>query len=73
MQTLVFNTSTKSAKLYDGKAEDSEVLYTYSDVPTVKILVNHYEVMQVDGTSVEEKRVPVARFPIANTNMLIKK
>jgi hypothetical protein len=29
--------------------------------------------MQVDSTSVEEKRVPVARFPIANTNMLIKK
>jgi hypothetical protein len=29
--------------------------------------------MQIDGTSVEEKRVPVARFPIANTNMLIKK
>jgi hypothetical protein len=73
MQTLVFNTSTKSAKLYDGKAEDSEVLYTYSDVPTVKIVENYYEVMQVDGTSVEEKRVPVARFPIANTNMLIKK
>lgn len=73
MQTLVFNTSTKSAKLYDGKAEDSEVLYTYSDVPTVKIVENYYEVMQVDGTSVEEKRVPVARFPISNTNMLIKK
>jgi hypothetical protein len=73
MQTLVFNTSTKSAKLYVAKAEDSEVLYTYSDVPTVKIEDGYYQVMQVDGTSVEEKRVPVARFPIANTNMLIKK
>lgn len=73
MQTLVFNTSTKSAKLYDGPAEDSSILYTFNDVPTVKIEDGFYQVMQVDGTSVEEKRVPVARFPIANTNMLIKK
>jgi hypothetical protein len=29
--------------------------------------------MQIDGTSSEEKRVPVARLPIANTNMIIKK
>lgn len=73
MQTLVFNTSTKSVKVYEGKAESSEVLYTFNDVPTVKIEEHFYQVMQVDGTSVEEKRVPVARFPIANTNMLIKK
>jgi len=72
MQTLVFNTSTKSAKLYDG-AESTTILYTFNDVPTVKIVENYYEVMQIDATSVEEKRVPVARFPIANTNMLIKK
>lgn len=73
MQTLVFNTSTKSAKLYDGPAEDSTILYTFNDVPTVKIEDGFYQVMQIDGTSVEEKRVPVARFPIQNTNMLIKK
>lgn len=73
MQTLVFNTSTKTAKLYAGKSEDSEILYTYNDVPTVKIETDFYQVMQIDGTSVEEKRVPVARFPIQNTNMLIKK
>jgi hypothetical protein len=42
-------------------------------VPTVKIEDGFYQVMQIDGTSVEEKRVPVARFPIQNTNMLIKK
>ena len=72
MQTLVFNTSTKSVKLYDG-AESTTILYTFNDVPTVKIVENYYEVMQIDTTSVEEKRVPVARFPIANTNMLIKK
>jgi hypothetical protein len=73
MQTLVFNTSTKSVKLYEGTSEDSTVLYTFNDVPTVKIEDGYYQVMQIDGTTVEEKRVPVARFPIANTNMLIKK
>jgi hypothetical protein len=73
MQTLVFNTTTKTAKLYTGKSEDSEILYTFDDVPTVKIEDGFYQVMQIDGTSVEEKRIPVARFPIANTNMLIKK
>jgi hypothetical protein len=73
MQTLVFNTSTKSVKLYEGANEASNILYTFNDVPTVKIEDGYYQVMQVDSTSVEEKRVPVARFPIANTNMLIKK
>jgi len=72
MQTLVFNTSTKSAKLYEGN-ESTSILYTFDSVPTVKIVENYYEVMQIDSTSVEEKRIPVARFPIANTNMLIKK
>jgi hypothetical protein len=72
MQTLVFNTSTKSVKLYEGN-ESSPILYTFDSVPTVKIIEGYYEVMQIDATSVEEKRVPVARFPIANTNMLIKK
>ena len=73
MQTLVFNTSTKSVKLYDGKEEQSEVLYQFTNVPTVKIEEGYYQVMQMDSTSTEEKRVPVARFPIANTNMIIKK
>lgn len=72
MQTLVFNTTKKTAKLYENKVEDSEILHTFSDVPTVKIEDGFYQVMQIDKTSVEEKRVPVARFPIANTNMLIQ-
>ena len=72
MQTLVFNTSTKSVKLYEGN-ESSPILYTFDSIPTVKIEVGYYQVMQIDNTSVEETRVPVARFPIANTNMLIKK
>lgn len=73
MQTLVFNTATKSAKLYSNKAEDSEILYIFDNVPTVKVEDGYYQVLQLDNTSTEEKRVPVARFPISNTNMLIKK
>jgi hypothetical protein len=72
MQTLVFNTSTKSVKLYEGN-ESSPILYTFDSVPTVKIEAGYYQVMQVDGASTEDKRVPVARFPVSNTNMLIKK
>jgi hypothetical protein len=72
MQTLVFNTTTKSAKLYEG-VEQGNILYTFNDVPTVKIEDGYYQVMQVDNSTGEDKRVPVARFPIANTNMLIKK
>lgn len=72
MQTLVFNTSTKSAKLYEGNIS-STILFTFDNVPTVKIEEGYYQVMQMDATSTEEKRVPVARFPIANTNMIIKK
>jgi len=73
MQTLVFNTLTKSAKLYEGVSEDSKILYTFENVPTVKIEDGFYQVMQLDLSSTEDKRVPVARFPITNTNMLIKK
>ena len=73
MQTLVFNTATKSAKLYSNKAEDSEILYIFDNVPTVKVEDGYYQVLQLDNTSTEEKRVPVARFPISNTNMLIRK
>jgi hypothetical protein len=72
MQTLLFNTSTKSAKLYEASTS-STILFTFDNVPTVKIEEGYYQVMQMDSTSTEEKRVPVARFPIANTNMIIKK
>jgi hypothetical protein len=72
LQTLLFNTSTKSAKLYEASVS-STILFTFDNVPTVKIEEGYYQVMQMDSTSTEEKRVPVARFPIANTNMLIKK
>jgi hypothetical protein len=73
MQTLVFNTTTKNARLYTDKDADSELLYEFTDVPTIKVTEHSYEVIQIDSSSTEGKRVPVARFPISNTNMLIKK
>ena len=73
MQTLVFNTTTKTVKVYEGKQEQSDIMYQFTNVPTVKVLESLYEVMQLDNSTSEEKRVPVARFPISNTNMIINK
>lgn len=73
MQTLVFNTTTKTVKIYEGKQEQSDIMYQFTNVPTVKVLNSLYEVMQLDNSTSEEKRVPVARFPISNTNMIINK
>lgn len=72
MQTLVFNTSTKSVKVTEGKTSDSTILYEFDEVPTVRVAPEgYYEVVQsVEGG---DSRVPVARFPIANTNMRIIK
>ena len=72
MQTLLFNTTTKSATLYSGKMEGSEILYTFQNVPTVKKDENYYEVVEeIETTDGLKSRFPVARFPIANTNMII--
>ena len=70
MQTLVFNTTTKTAKLYEGIAESTSLIAHYTDVPTVKVMDDgYYQVMQRDAL---EKHLPVLRVPIANTNMFIK-
>lgn len=70
MQTLVFNTTTKTAKFYEGVAEKSDLIAHYTDVPTVKVMDDgYYQVMQRDAL---EKQLPVLRVPIANTNMFIK-
>ena len=68
MQTLVFNTTTKSVKVTEGN--NLTILFQYENVPTVKVLDSFYEVMQKDEF---EKSTPVLRLPIANTNMVIKK
>ena len=70
MQTLVFNTTTKTAKLYEGIAESTSLIAHYTDVPTVNVMEDgYYQVMRRDAL---EKQLPVLRVPIANTNMFIK-
>lgn len=73
IQTLVFNTTNKTAVLYAGKMEDSEIFYSFLNVPTVKKDENFYEVMEEFEGENGKSRYPVARFPISNTNMIILK
>jgi hypothetical protein len=72
MQTLVFNTKTKNVTLY-SQEPGTTILANFSDVPTVKVMESYYEVIrkQLDEDG-NDARVPVARFPIANTNMFIQ-
>lgn len=71
MQTLKFNTTTKEVKLYDGYHNDNKLILHFTNTPTVKVKEEgFYEVMVKES---DEKNVPVARFPIANTVMLIEK
>ena len=66
-QVLVFNSTEKTVNLLSG--EYGFNLYSFENVPTVRIESGYYEVMQKLGSSV----VPVLRVPVANTNMLIEK
>ncbi len=70
MQTLVFNTTTKTIKLFEGPINTGKVLLELSNIPTVKVMESHYEVRQIDEF---EKQIPVLRLPISSTNMFIKK
>jgi arginine/ornithine N-succinyltransferase beta subunit len=69
MQTLVFNTTDKTVKLYEGSKSESKLITIFDDVPTVKCERGYYEVMR---KSLETTQ-PVLRVPISNTNMLIEK
>ncbi|NBO72832.1 hypothetical protein EBV26_20530 [bacterium] len=69
MQTLIFNSTTKSVQFLSGSRGDSKILETFENVPTVKIENGFYEVVQIQG----EQKVPVLRVPMANTNMLIQR
>lgn len=71
MQTLVFNTTTKTIKLYEGFNSDSGRMITMMEnISTVKVREDFYEVMQKDEF---DKIYPVLRVPIFNTNMFIDK
>jgi hypothetical protein len=69
MQTLVFNTATKTVKVYRDHPETSERLYHINDVPTVKIEPNFYEVMQKD---VFGSVKPLLRLPVSSTIMFLE-
>ena len=71
MQTLTFNSTTRTVQLWVGTKGDSKLLETFENVPTVKIENGYYEVMQKSGEN--GGVVPVLRTPIANTNMLIQR
>jgi hypothetical protein len=70
MQTLIFNTTEKTVKVYEGSRSDGSILCKFDSVPTVKIYDGYYEVKQKDE---DEKTYPVARFPVNGTNMFIEK
>jgi len=72
MQTLIFNTTTKEVKLYEGEKSNSKLITLITEVPTVRVSENgYYEVMR--KLEEEDKNVPVLRTPISNTNMFIEK
>ena len=71
MQTLIFNTTTKSIKVYENySSENQKILMEMTSIPTVKVCEGYYEVIQSDEF---EKKFPVLRLPISNTNMVITK
>jgi hypothetical protein len=73
MQTLKFNTTTKTVILLDGPVGSSKILQTFENVPTVKCSeLGFYEVMQKE-TEFATTVIPVMRLPISNTNMIISK
>ena len=70
MQTLIFNTTTKSIQVFDGIIGGSTLLFEFENVPTVKVQEGYYEVMQKDD---EDRSIPILRLPICSTNMRIIK
>jgi len=68
MQTLVFNSTEKTAVLQEG-FRGTELL-NFKNVPTVKVENGYYEVMQKSGEN--GGVVPVLRVSIANTNNMKK-
>jgi hypothetical protein len=76
MQTLVFNTTLKTAKLYEGNYRDGKILFSFDNISTVKVMEGFYELMQRDEDieSGPMSRVfPVLRVGISSTNMLIER
>jgi hypothetical protein len=64
VQTLVFRTTSKTTTLQTSSD------FSFENVSTVAIRDGFYEIMAKRGTF-SEKAIPVARLPIACTNMII--
>lgn len=77
MQTLIFDTTLKTAKLYAGSHLEGKILMTFDNVPTVKIGEGYYEVIQRDifddGKRGINSVFPVLRVGISSTNMIIQR
>lgn len=74
LQTIVFNTTRKTVKVYEGVAEQSLISYEFSNISTVKPKEGYYELIKKEarGEDIMESSRPIARFPISNTNMFIE-
>ena len=75
LQTIIFNSTTKSVKVFEGHPNESSMVNSFANVPTVKVKdEGFYEVIQKESNSDgTESNYPVARYPISNTNMLIER
>jgi len=76
MQTLVFNTTLKTAKLYEGNYRDGKILFSFDNISTVKVMEGFYELMQRDEdieSGAMSRVFPVLRVGISSTNMLIER
>jgi len=74
MIILNFNTTTKTARIYDGSQNmiNPTIIQVFTEVPTVQVRIEgFYEIMQDNPTN--GNRVPVYRLPIQNTLMQIEK
>lgn len=69
MQKLIFNTTKKTVVIYDSIIDESEKLYEFENIPTVKFLEGFYEVIQEES----DKKYPILRVPICETYMFIVK
>ena len=68
MQTLIFRTLTKSTSLLNDNGAVTE--FSFDNVSTVAIREHGFYEIMVKKTS-SSPAIPVARLPIATTNMII--
>lgn len=71
MMTLIFNTTEKAVDVFPKYPDSGSPIETFRDVPTVKVRDEGiYEVLQ---TGDDGRIYPIARFPVCDTVMFIRK